>query len=131
MYKISESDLEFLDVIAHTLQDEHLTHQADALRELINRCESVVTPDSGLNIKMFNTGRGYSSKGQRIVWCIAKGYLFFFDVDRHIHGVMTDIAMHTCTVENEIMYLYDNNKYEPIPFQHRDIELLLKQHAGY
>ena len=59
----------------------------------------------------FNTGRFYTKEGQRIeVTVLGSNTVYFNDIDRHIEGVITDMA--DVNNEDEVIRKYDYNEYE-------------------
>jgi hypothetical protein len=59
----------------------------------------------------FNTGRMYSTAGQRIAATEINGKIYFNDIDRGISGVITIPCKLT---ERDIMRAYDGREYEGV-----------------
>ncbi len=70
----------------------------------------------GMTVMYWNTGRGYTPRGQRIVatpFSMGDAHnrdVLFLDLDRHIDGVLVD-----CPLDSDsIMKGYDCNAYHPV-----------------
>ena len=64
-----------------------------------------------LDIKVFQTGRHYSEKGQRIAYAWDNDYIYFVDADRGIDGVYPN-ALHEKHIPHwQILGLYDHGNY--------------------
>ena len=64
-----------------------------------------------LDIKVFQTGRHYSEKGQRIAYAWDNDYIYIVDVDRGIDGVYPN-ALHEKHIPHwQILGLYDHGNY--------------------
>ena len=63
-----------------------------------------------IEIKVFQTGRHYSEKGQRIAYLVTSDSIYFVDVDRGIDGVY-DNPMHESFTAREVLNMYDNGGY--------------------
>lgn len=63
------------------------------------------------DIKVFQTGRHYSDKGQRIAYTWDNNNIYFVDVDRGIDGVYPN-ALHEDSIPHwQILGLYDHGNY--------------------
>ena len=62
-------------------------------------------------IKVFQTGRHYSDKGQRIAYMVDADNIYFVDVDRGIDGIYPN-ALHEDSIPHwQLLGLYDNGNY--------------------
>jgi hypothetical protein len=61
-------------------------------------------------IKVFQTGRHYSEKGQRIAYTVVDGWLLFADVDRGIDGCFNIDGTDNIT-HRDVLRLYDKGGY--------------------
>lgn len=65
---------------------------------------------NGLSIMYWNTGRGYTKEGQKIIAVENGNGVMFFDISRNVSGYIT-----SCSLDgNKIMQKYDRNEYEEI-----------------
>ncbi len=63
-------------------------------------------------ITVFQTGRQYSDKGQRIAVCeLSDSRVMFADVDRNIDGVTTIVRHRGDSVQEHVMWCYDRGHY--------------------
>jgi hypothetical protein len=76
-------------------------------------------------MQRFNSGRGYSEHGQRIVYKVLEVReddgmtsfqdVAFYDIDRSVGGVLFVIACGDLK-EADIMSAYDAGEYKPLPY---------------
>jgi hypothetical protein len=67
-----------------------------------------------MGIVAFNTGRGYTEKGQRIACKVFEGHIYFADIDRGIYGrISCDLeGLHSAqSLQNRVMHWYDKGMY--------------------
>ena len=63
-------------------------------------------------IKVFQTGRHYSEKGQRIAYLIDETCIYFVDVDRGLDGKLAYSTTARLPITNrDVLALYDNGNY--------------------
>ena len=81
------------------------------------------------NILEFNTGRWYSTKGQRIAAIEVDGPFDLFDFDSTQHVLFVDYdrgitgKIDFCELtEDDIMRAYDKGRYSHIPTESRSLE---------
>lgn len=80
--------------------------------------------------QVWNTGRKYSAKGQRIAAIkMNDGKVAFADVDRYVIGI-TLTECETEDVQRFVMQEYDQGNYSHIPHTHRSLELWLIKEAN-
>jgi len=60
-------------------------------------------------IKVFQTGRQYTDKGQRIAYTWDNDNIYFADVDRGIDGVFPNTLNEEHVKSSWVLYLYDRN----------------------
>jgi hypothetical protein len=83
------------------------------------------------DIKVFQTGRHYSDKGQRIAYTWDNDNIYFVDVDRGIDGVYPN-ALHEKSIPHwQILGLYDHGNYRYFERDELHIRDELTQHALY
>ena len=67
-------------------------------------------------IKVFQTGRQYTDKGQRIAYMVDADNIYFVDVDRGIDGVFPNTFNDESINSSWLLYMYDTGGcryYEP------------------
>lgn len=64
-----------------------------------------------MDIKVFQTGRHYSAKGQRIAYTFDADNIYFVDADRGIDGVFPNYLHESDIRHWEVLGLYDNGGY--------------------
>lgn len=62
-------------------------------------------------IKVFQTGRQYTDKGQRIAYTWDNDNIYFVDVDRGIDGVFPNLLNEEHVKSSWVLYLYDAGGY--------------------
>jgi len=74
-------------------------------------------------IKVFQTGRHYSDKGQRIAYTWDNDNIYFVDIDRGIDGVYPN-ALHEDSIPHwQLLGLYDNGNYRYYEYK----EILIRE----
>jgi hypothetical protein len=63
-----------------------------------------------MDIKVFQTGRHYSEKGQRIAYVVVGEWLLFADADRGIDGCF-NVANYDNITYRDVLRLYDAGGY--------------------
>jgi hypothetical protein len=64
-----------------------------------------------MDIKVFQTGRHYSDKGQRIAYTCDDKHIYFVDADRGIDGVFMNAFNEKSVSSSYLMHLYDRGGY--------------------
>lgn len=64
-----------------------------------------------MDIKVFQTGRHYSEKGQRIAYTFDADNIYFADADRGVDGVFTNHLHETEIPHWQVLGLYDKGGY--------------------
>ena len=71
--------------------------------------QAIQTPNT--KVHAFNTGRGYTSNGQRIAWTLlSTGNVAMLDIDRGIDYILVFSSDDAPTRNSEVLHAYDNNR---------------------
>ena len=81
------------------------------------------------DIKVFQTGRHYSDKGQRIAYTWDDINIYFVDVDRGLDGVFPNLLKEKSIPHWQILGLYDAGNYKYFERDELHIRDELTQHA--
>jgi hypothetical protein len=93
-------------------------------------CTAVVTKENDMNeIKVFQTGRQYTDKGQRIAYTLDKDNIYFVDVDRGIDGVFPNTFNDESINSSWLLYMYDTGNYRYYEYKEILIRDALKTKA--
>ena len=65
-------------------------------------------------VETWNTGRLYSSAGQRIAAALVNGVVYFADADRGIDGEYRPLVLPSFDLRRSVMARYDANDYRAI-----------------
>lgn len=79
-----------------------------------------------MDIKVFQTGRHYSDKGQRIAYTWDDNHIYFVDADRGLDGVFPNYLREKDIPHWQLMGLYDKGGYR---WFERDEQSILKELA--
>jgi hypothetical protein len=72
-----------------------------------------IREETNMDIKVFQTGRQYSEKGQRIAYLIDETCIYFVDVDRGLDGKLAYSTTARLPITNrDVLALYDMGNYK-------------------
>jgi hypothetical protein len=74
-----------------------------------------------MDIKVFQTGRHYSDKGQRIAYTWDDNHIYFVDADRGIDGCFMNAFNEKYVSSSYLMHLYDTGNYDW--FKHDELHI--------
>jgi hypothetical protein len=82
-----------------------------------------------MDIKSFNSGRGYSAKGQRIAYCAVQDGVLMADVDRHINYYFFTKLRPEWLTNDIVLSMYDNGSGQSPREEDRKLVTFLEAEA--